>query len=303
METSAPRQLIVSLFLFKYILAIRLAEFSLGSAAISPSGERIAVMNLCDGIDFYSATHREFISTTKYAMTARRPRQNLVVDIVFVDEDTVAFGHSDGYIGFASYGFERISGTFKIEARELDGISTIFDLCIGIDLVLVPIQTICFGITQFGPLILGLVPSSAVHRHSNRYASEIHIGRIEDSDGRFVVSEVVSHNHSISNQQSLICLQVTSPTHHSIAICRLLCLLEGLEPQRHHSYCRFFFCSHIGSVGVQKSVQIDIYDPADSITCGTSIFHYFAYRLPRHNDWYRFFFSCRGDPGHVTYAS
>lgn len=33
--------------------------------------------------------------------------------MVFIDEETVAFGHSDGYVAFATFGVNSITGSFK----------------------------------------------------------------------------------------------------------------------------------------------------------------------------------------------
>lgn len=61
-------------------------------------------MNLKDGLDWYSLSHQKYITTTKYTVSKSRPPISLVVDLIFVDEETVAVGHVDGYVSLVSYG-------------------------------------------------------------------------------------------------------------------------------------------------------------------------------------------------------
>lgn len=71
-------------------------------------------MNLRDGIDFYSTSRCEYQSTTKYTVSSQVPPRNFIVDIVFIDDDTVAFGHSDGLVGFATYGVQHVDTVFEM---------------------------------------------------------------------------------------------------------------------------------------------------------------------------------------------
>lgn len=78
-------------------------------------------MNLRDGIDFYSISRQEYRSTTHYTLCSQEPPRNLVVDIMFVDDDTVLFGHADGRIGFATFGDHRADTFFDIGRRQDPG--------------------------------------------------------------------------------------------------------------------------------------------------------------------------------------
>jgi len=86
---------------------------SVGSAAVSPSGERVAVANLRNGIDWYSVSHKSYAMTTKFKNTTNRGG-NYVVGIVFIDEDTVAVGHIDGKVIFASCGIPFMTGHLRV---------------------------------------------------------------------------------------------------------------------------------------------------------------------------------------------
>lgn len=66
----------------------------------------MAVANLSDGVDWYSTSHQKYAMTTQFAVTDSQGR-NPIVGIVFVDDDTVAVGHANGIVVFASYGFLR----------------------------------------------------------------------------------------------------------------------------------------------------------------------------------------------------
>uniref|UniRef100_A0A8H7XQG1 Uncharacterized protein n=1 Tax=Psilocybe cubensis TaxID=181762 RepID=A0A8H7XQG1_PSICU len=139
----------------------------LGSAAISPSGERVAVMNMCDGIDFYSTTHRRLLSTTRYVLSSRTPPRNLIVDIIFVDEDTVAVGHSDGYVAFATFGVSEICGTFALDDNNYRA----------------PVQAITFGLVNHQPHIFAVIPAfSPWMRTHGAIANTIHVGLIQNND-------------------------------------------------------------------------------------------------------------------------
>lgn len=147
---------------------------------MSPSGERIAVMNLRDGIDFYSTSRRQFLSTTKYEMTRQDPPQNLLVDILFVDDETVAFGHSDGMIGFATFGLEEVDNFFET-GHDISGMCLLFATSVSLNLtyLLVPIRSITFGFVDNKPLIFGLTSPLPSGRSSARFPSDIYVGRIE----------------------------------------------------------------------------------------------------------------------------
>lgn len=82
-------------------------------------------MNLQNGIDFYSTSRRVYDTTTSYSLSRQNPPQNFIVDILFVDEDTVAFGHSDGFVGFATYGVPGMDTTFEIATgQDIGGCSS-----------------------------------------------------------------------------------------------------------------------------------------------------------------------------------
>ncbi|KAH9485997.1 hypothetical protein JR316_0000060 [Psilocybe cubensis] len=148
----------------------------LGSAAISPSGERLAVMNLTDGIDFYSTTHRRLLSTTRYGLSTRNPPRNLIVDIIFIDEDTVAFGHSDGYVAFATFGIGEISRTFSIDGHRFRA----------------PIQTITFGFVERRPFVFAIVhPFDPWIPSRDPRAINIHIGLIDNEGESGIGSDVL----------------------------------------------------------------------------------------------------------------
>ena len=94
----------------------------IGFSAVSPSGKRIATMNLKDGVDFYSMSHKKFITSTKLPTFAP---QGIATQITFVDDDTVAIGHSGGMIYFATFRMDQSVITFPLsqetETREIAG--------------------------------------------------------------------------------------------------------------------------------------------------------------------------------------
>ena len=103
----------------------------IGFSAVSPSGKRIATMNLKDGVDFYSTSHKKFITSTKSPPSAP---QGIATQIAFVDDDTVAIGHSGGIIYFATFGMDQSVVTFPLsqetEMREIMGELTLpFVIC------------------------------------------------------------------------------------------------------------------------------------------------------------------------------
>uniref|UniRef100_A0A8H7Y961 Uncharacterized protein n=1 Tax=Psilocybe cubensis TaxID=181762 RepID=A0A8H7Y961_PSICU len=185
----ASKRIVIVTFLGrKGIMAFSLRDFNpkwsiqlrdntfLGSAAISPSGERLAVMNLTDGIDFYSTTHRRLLSTTRYGLSTRNPPRNLIVDIIFIDEDTVAFGHSDGYVAFATFGIGEISRTFSIDGHRFRA----------------PIQTITFGFVERRPFVFAIVhPFDPWIPSRDPRAINIHIGLIDNEGESGIGSDVL----------------------------------------------------------------------------------------------------------------
>lgn len=68
-------------------------------------------MNLRDGIDWYSLSHGKYLSTTKYALRKKQPPLNLVVNLAFIDDDTVAVGHVDGLVYLASFGHPSVESS------------------------------------------------------------------------------------------------------------------------------------------------------------------------------------------------
>lgn len=88
----------------------------IGGTSLSPSGERLAVLNLKDGIDWYSTSHQRYMMTTRYSSYLPAFETNRVVGVEFLDEDTVVAGHPNGYLIFASFGMST-SPQFKQLAK------------------------------------------------------------------------------------------------------------------------------------------------------------------------------------------
>ncbi|KJA16733.1 hypothetical protein HYPSUDRAFT_58081 [Hypholoma sublateritium FD-334 SS-4] len=74
-----------------------------GSAALSPSGRRLAVTNHGLGIDWYSFCHDRFMSTSHYS-TQGRNAESMITGLTFIDEDTVVVGHCAGSLVFVTFG-------------------------------------------------------------------------------------------------------------------------------------------------------------------------------------------------------
>lgn len=72
-------------------------------------------MNMKDGIDWYSLSHNNYISTTTYTVASSHPPRNLIVDLVFIDEDTVAVGNVEGFIFVATYGVPEVKLSLKLD--------------------------------------------------------------------------------------------------------------------------------------------------------------------------------------------
>ncbi|KAH9481664.1 hypothetical protein JR316_0006191 [Psilocybe cubensis] len=142
------------------------------SAAILPSGERIAVLNLNNEVDFYSTSYRKHISTTPINVPGPVPHQRkFIADITFIDDETVAFGHSNGYVGFITYGMTDSVKTFTIDGDGPKG-----------EVFRCPIQTIAYGLIGHQPHILAVIPSSlAASGVRPHYHADVHIGRISNS--------------------------------------------------------------------------------------------------------------------------
>lgn len=73
----------------------------IAGAALSPSGSILAATNMDDGIDWYSITRREYVSTTYYDVQGAS-RSRRLVGITFLDEVTVLAGHVNGHIVLAT---------------------------------------------------------------------------------------------------------------------------------------------------------------------------------------------------------
>jgi len=71
---------------------------------MSPSGEKMAATNLRDGVDWYSTSRGAHISTTNLGISRDPEWINMIVDLVFVDEDTVAVAHTSGRIVYVTFG-------------------------------------------------------------------------------------------------------------------------------------------------------------------------------------------------------
>ena len=65
-------------------------------------------MNMKDQVDWYSLSHGIFITTTEYTSSRRRPTRKVVVDLFFIDDDTVAVGHVDGSVYLASFSYPSV---------------------------------------------------------------------------------------------------------------------------------------------------------------------------------------------------
>lgn len=96
-----------------------LKVFDSGGTALSPSGRILAVMNLSDGIDWYSVENGTYIRSTTYVITEFFP-----VNVKFLGEEVVVAGNSQGGIVFASsFSGERPRffsfGTLKKESKHL----------------------------------------------------------------------------------------------------------------------------------------------------------------------------------------
>lgn len=170
---------------------------SVGSSAVSPSGDRLAIMNLIDGIDFYSISHRCFSSTTRYTMSRRNPGRNYLVDMIFVDDETVAFGHSDGYVAFATYGLPFITGSYKPDGddlmREFAGFIRLLSTHNSSDVA--PLQTITFGVVNHLPCVFGLVSSHRTNGFPNRWVTDIHVGQIDIPNNSHGIAQYVQVMH------------------------------------------------------------------------------------------------------------
>jgi len=88
--------------MFSLILDFLIFQFVCSAgAALSPSGSILAATNMYDGIDWYSITRREYVSTTYYDVQGAS-RSRRLVGITFLDEVTVLAGHVDGQLVVAT---------------------------------------------------------------------------------------------------------------------------------------------------------------------------------------------------------
>ncbi|KIM43803.1 hypothetical protein M413DRAFT_26098 [Hebeloma cylindrosporum] len=136
----------------------------IGFSAVSPSGKRIATMNLKDGVDFYSTSHKKFIMSTKSPASAP---QGIVTQIAFVDDDTVAVGHSSGTIYFASFGMEQAVVSFPL-SQEGETQETTADL----------VQCIAAGPSDGQCLVFGILPTSS---RNQTQSSDVVVVTIENN--------------------------------------------------------------------------------------------------------------------------
>ncbi|KJA14095.1 hypothetical protein HYPSUDRAFT_209009 [Hypholoma sublateritium FD-334 SS-4] len=84
-----------------------------GSAALSPSGRRLAVTNLGLGVDWFSFSHGRFMSTSHYP-TQGRSTGSLITHLKFIDEDTVVVGHCAGTLTFVTFGMSHNPFTLAV---------------------------------------------------------------------------------------------------------------------------------------------------------------------------------------------
>lgn len=61
-------------------------------------------MNTRTGVDWYSTTHRRFLMSTRYNVETIRQARNLIVQLDFMDDITVAVGNVNGKLIFAQLG-------------------------------------------------------------------------------------------------------------------------------------------------------------------------------------------------------
>ncbi|KAH9480139.1 hypothetical protein JR316_0006736 [Psilocybe cubensis] len=184
----------------------------IGSCAISPSRERLAVKNLANGIDWYSTSHQRYVGTTLLENT-----HQFIVDIAFLDEETVAIG-SQGSVLLATFGFNSPTGVFNTE-----------------DYYSKSVQTVACGIISKYPVILSVSPRRA--GNTNGRNAIIHIARIEPqfSDHRpFVLedSRQIQIPGSLSDPELLA---PTGPASSTIWICiGILALGLAIAAQTSH---------------------------------------------------------------------
>lgn len=70
-------------------------------SAVSPSGHRLAIANMVDGVTIYDLKTRVMEETIIYDIG-----RYMYVDVVFVDEETVILGHPMGSIVAVALGGE-----------------------------------------------------------------------------------------------------------------------------------------------------------------------------------------------------
>lgn len=69
-----------------------------GGSALSPSGKRLVVFNMFDGLDWYGTRKQNLLATTHFDIGAYR-----FADVVLVDEETAIIGHPSGAVVIATY--------------------------------------------------------------------------------------------------------------------------------------------------------------------------------------------------------
>ena len=86
------------------------------------------MFNLSDGTDWYSLSYKKYLSTTRYSLGNTETESNLVVDIAFVDEDTVAVGHMDGAVYLVSFGHTSVDSSMILTIAKSTPL-TLFSRC------------------------------------------------------------------------------------------------------------------------------------------------------------------------------
>ncbi|KAH9478989.1 hypothetical protein JR316_0009452 [Psilocybe cubensis] len=132
------------------------------SSALSPSGERLAIKTVNHTIEWYSISHQKRLSTT--VISRRNDIANSLVDMTFLDEDTVIVGHDSGCVILASYGMEDPTGIFNTD-----------------DFECMPIQALTCGVPKGTerPLILAVARRMLPDTLDFAYNSVIHVGEID----------------------------------------------------------------------------------------------------------------------------
>jgi hypothetical protein len=76
------------------------------------------VVDLLNGVDWYSLSHKRFMMNTHYPPSEEHARfrqnRNMVVGIAFLDDKTVVVGHNCGKIMFCAFGMAERPPALKL---------------------------------------------------------------------------------------------------------------------------------------------------------------------------------------------